>query len=64
VRAYLTEIDRPAFQEETGHRPRDKTTIVIHCEHPIHPKAQSVIEECQQLAARRNIKLEVRRKTP
>jgi hypothetical protein len=62
VRAYLREIDEPAFQEETGHRPPDKTSIVIACEYPIHPKAQAVIDECRQIAAGRNVKLELRNK--
>jgi hypothetical protein len=62
VGTYLAVIDLDEFQTEMGHPPRDKTTIIISCEHPIHPTAQAVIAECQITAARRGVRLEVRKR--
>lgn len=61
VRTYLATIDNREYQIETGHPPRDLTTIIIVCEHPIHPEAQTVIDECWALAAERGVRLEVRK---
>lgn len=61
VATYLAVIDLDEFQAEMGHPPRDKTSIIIACEHPIHPVAQAVIEECQASATGRGVRLEVRK---
>jgi hypothetical protein len=60
VRSYLDWVDDPDFVTGLNHPPRDKTTIVLSCDHPIHEAAQAVIEECKQLAAEQGIRLEVR----
>lgn len=61
VATYLAVISLDEFQSEMGYPPRDKTTIIIACNHPIHPTAQAVIEECQTAAAGRGVRLEVRK---
>ncbi|MDX1946652.1 MAG: DUF6572 domain-containing protein [Pirellulaceae bacterium] len=64
VETYLKAIDLKGFQEEMGHPPREKTTIVIACDHLIHPKAHAVIEQCQASAAGQGVRLEVRKLRP
>jgi hypothetical protein len=61
VQTYLTAIGLEGFQAEMGHPPREKCAIVIVCEHPIHAKANAVIEECRAEAAAHEVRLEVRR---
>ncbi len=60
VATYLQAIDSEEFQSDMGHLPRDKTVIVLACEHPIHPDAQLVIEECSAGAAAKGVRLDVR----
>jgi hypothetical protein len=60
VGTYLVAIGVEEFQKEMGHPPRDKTTIIIICEHAIHPKALAVIAQCKVTAAAQGIRLEVR----
>src|SRR5262245_4451663 len=43
------------------HPPRDKTVIVIACEHPIHPQALAVIAQCRAAAEGQGVRLEVRK---
>lgn len=61
VRTYLEVIGLEEFQAEMGRPPRDKIAIILACEHPIHPKAQGVIEECRALAAAQGVRLEVQK---
>jgi hypothetical protein len=61
VRTYLAVIALEEFQAEMGHPPLENTTIIIACEHPIHPRAQGVIEECRAAAAAQGVRLEVRK---
>jgi hypothetical protein len=61
VRTYLAVIGLDEFQAEMGHPPRGKVAILLACEHPIHPAAQAVIEECRASAAARGVRLEVRK---
>jgi hypothetical protein len=61
VERYLTVIGMEDFQAEMGHPPREKTAIIIACEHPIHPKANLVIQECRASAAVQGVRLEVRK---
>jgi hypothetical protein len=61
VGMYLTAIGLEEFQAEMGHPPREKTTIIIVCEHPIHPKALTVIGQCRATAAAEGVHLEVRK---
>jgi hypothetical protein len=61
VENYLIAIGLDEFKAEMGRPPREKTTIIIACEHPIHPKAQSVIEECRNSAGAHGVRLEVRK---
>lgn len=61
VRTYLSVIGLEEFQAEMGRPPREKVAIIIACEHPIHPKAQAVIEECRALAAAQGVRLDVRK---
>jgi hypothetical protein len=63
VAYYLDVIDLPEFQTEMGHPPRERTSVIIHCDFPIHPRAAAVIKECQVLAAQRGIHLAVVQKT-
>ena len=56
---YLDVIDLPEFQAEMGHPPRDRTSVVLACDFPIHPWAEAVIAECQDAAARRGIRVAV-----
>lgn len=60
VTTYLTAIGLDEFQAEIGHPPREKTEIVIVCEHPIHPDAVAVIAHCRDAAATAGVRLEVR----
>ena len=60
VATYLQAIDSEEFQSELGYPPRDKTAIVLICEHPVHPDAQMVIEECSTGAAAKGVRMEVR----
>jgi Domain of unknown function (DUF3806) len=60
VRTYLTVIGLKEFQAEMGHPPREKITIIIACEHPIHPKALVVVAQCRASAAAHGIRLELR----
>jgi hypothetical protein len=61
VATYLTAIGLAEFQAEMGHPPPEKTTIIIACEHPIHPKALTVIAQCRAQAALQGVRLEVRK---
>ena len=61
VRTYLTALGLEEFRAEMGHPPRDKTGIIIACEHPIHPKALTVIAQCRAAAAAQEVRLEVRK---
>jgi hypothetical protein len=63
VQTYLAVIGVEEFQAEMGHPPRDKTAIILSCDHPIHPKAQAVIEECRASALMQGVRLEVRKST-
>lgn len=54
---YLDVIDLPEFQEDMGHPPRDRTSIIIACDFPIHPWAAEVIEECQEASTQRGVQL-------
>lgn len=60
VQTYLTVIGLEAFQAEMGRPQPEKVAVIIVCEHPIHPTAQEVIEECRGLAAAQGVRLEVR----
>jgi hypothetical protein len=61
IRTYLAVIGLKEFQAEMGHPSREKIAIILACEHPIHPKAQAVIDECQATAAAEGVRLEVRK---
>ena len=61
VRTYLTLIGLEEFQAEMGRPPRERVAIILACEHPIHPTAQAVIDECRASAAAQGVRLEVRR---
>lgn len=61
VATYLTAIGLEEYQAQMGHPPRDRTTIVILCEHPIHPKALVVIAQCRASATAQGVRLEVRK---
>jgi putative ABC transport system permease protein len=61
VVTYLDAIDSEGFQEDMGNPPRRKIAIVITCDHPIHPTAQTVIDECKASAAARGIRLAVQK---
>jgi hypothetical protein len=61
VGTYLTAIGLEEFQAEMGRPPPDKTAIVLVCEHPIHPKALTVIAQCRATAAAHGVRLEVRK---
>jgi hypothetical protein len=50
VACYLDVIDAPEFRANLDYPSRNQTTIVIACDHPIHSKAQAVIEECRAAA--------------
>jgi hypothetical protein len=60
VRTYVTAIGLEGFQTEFAYPPREKIAIIIACEHPIHPNAQLVIDECKAFAAGQTVSLEVR----
>ena len=61
VETYLETIGIKAFQAEMGHPPREKTVIILVCEHPIHSRAMGVIEECKVTASDQRIRLELRK---
>lgn len=61
---YLDVIDVPEFQDEMGHPPRDRTAVVLACDHLIHPWAAAVIAECQLAAASRGVRVVIRQKRP
>jgi hypothetical protein len=61
VNTYLETIELEEFLSEMGWPARESITIVLTCEYPIHPQALAVIEECRLLAARRGVRLELRR---
>jgi hypothetical protein len=61
VRAYLAVIGLEEFQAEMGRPPRDKTAIILACEHPIHPRALAVLAQCRAAAAAQGVRLEVRK---
>jgi Family of unknown function (DUF6572) len=61
VQTYLTVIGTGGFQVEMDRPPREKITIIIVCEHAIHPKAMAVIEVCRKAAAEQGVRLEVRK---
>jgi hypothetical protein len=60
VRTYLKAIDLEGFRAEFAYPPPEKIAIIIACEHPIHPNAQLVINECKAMAAEQKVLLEVR----
>ena len=62
VAYYLDVIDLPEFQAEMGLPPRDRTTVILRCDHPIHPRAAAVITECQARAGQRGVRLVVQQK--
>jgi hypothetical protein len=62
VAYYLDVIDLPAFQDEMGHPARDRTRIIVSCDHPIHPRAAAVIAECQVSAGNRGVQLLLQQK--
>ena len=61
VSCYLTAIGSEAFQMEYGHPPREKTSIILVCDHPIYANASAVIEECKTVAAEQGTRFELRR---
>jgi len=60
VAYYLDVIDLPEFQADFDYPPRDRTTIIIDCDHPIHSQARAVIEECRAAATAAGVRLELR----
>lgn len=60
VTTYLHLIDSEDFQVELDFPPRDKTVIILACEHRIHPDAQLAIDECSREAEAGGVRLEVR----
>ena len=63
VAYYLDVIDLPEFQADMGHPPRDRTKIILRCDHPIHPRAAAVIAECQGTAGERGVQLVVQQQS-
>jgi len=63
VSSYLTAIRSEKFQAEMGYRTLEQTTIIIACDHPIHPVAMAVIEECKALAAGQGVRLKLQKST-
>lgn len=63
VETYLEVVDIDEFQSEMGHPPRNKTSIVIACDYPIHPAAMDVIKECETAASAKGIKLVLRQES-
>src|SRR5437762_1025034 len=61
VRTYLAALKDKEFRAELGNPPRDKTTVVLTCDRPIHPAALTVIAQCRAAAAAQGVKLELRR---
>jgi Domain of unknown function (DUF3806) len=61
VGTYLTAIGLEEFPAEMGHPLREKLAIIIACEHPIHPKALTVIAQCRAAAEAKGVRLEVRK---
>jgi len=59
---YLDVIDLPDFQADMAFPPRDRTTIILCCDYPIHPRAAAVIAECQARAGQRGVQLVVQQK--
>ena len=59
---YLDVIDLPEFQAEMGLPPRDRTTVILRCNYPIHPRAAAVIAECQASAGQRGVRSVVEQK--
>jgi hypothetical protein len=59
VAYYLDVIDVPEFQDEVGNPPRSKTSILLCCDFPIHPRAEAVIAKCQAAARKRRVRLVV-----
>ena len=59
---YLDVIDLPDFQADMEFPPRDRTTIILCCDYPIHPRAAAVIAECQARAGQRGVQLVVQQK--
>lgn len=58
---YLDVIDVPEFQADMGHPPRDRISIVLACNFPIHPDAAEVIADCQSAAASRGVQVVVQK---
>jgi hypothetical protein len=56
---YLDVIELEEFQVEMGHPLRDRTSVIIRCDFPIHPRALAVIGECRAAAAKRGVRLAV-----
>lgn len=61
VETYLTVVGLEEFQAEMGYPAPDKITIILVCEHPIHPRALAVIGQCRVAAAAQGVLLEVRK---
>lgn len=59
VGTYLTAIGLEEFQAEMGYPARDKTAIIIICDHPIHPRALALIAQCRTTATAQGVLLEV-----
>src|SRR5262249_47011590 len=59
VAYYLDVIDLPEFQADMGHPPRERISITLSCDHPIHPRTAKVIAECQTSAGKRGVRLVV-----
>jgi hypothetical protein len=62
VNTYLATIGIEEFQSDLGYPPLEKTTIILLCEHPIHPEAAVVIDECKAVALAKGVGFHIRRK--
>ncbi|MBO0758551.1 MAG: hypothetical protein J2P54_22095 [Bradyrhizobiaceae bacterium] len=61
VATYLEAIGWEDFRAQIGYPSPDRMTIIIVCDHPIHSRAQAVIEECRVAAAAQGVRLELRK---
>ena len=59
ITTYLDTIEIEEFQAEMNYPPREKTVIIIRCDHSVHSSAQETIEECKKNALKRGIRLEM-----
>ena len=57
---YLDVIDLAEFQVEMGYPPRDRTSVILACDFPIHPSAAAVVAECQAAASLRGVRVVLR----